>query len=403
MRSLLALLLMLYAMPSVAADIYSSEGLARERPSVEYGSIRSRAWLPWKVCSLFDEGTDKKFRCSILLALGRKARGRSDFFNLQEQEFVPPYVIASYFKDQFPECGRCGARSFKSVSIGWAPLGKVANGVTLLRQWQELADAATGLECRAGECRRIVRVAGNARVGLAACDSLQVASFIGPPSNCEVIAVREGKSWWLRVYTGSTWGRCRSTVDCNTGNYVASVSLPSGGNNLSREDVLKRLGEEFQARWQMSTQLFPGINPYAVKAISGRRRSKFWGSSVREEVSVTVLVSDPYFLEDISATSHAGSPFEKTSENAGNVVPKLAVPRSAVIARRGDIDITFEAMVNDYNKDADEYWHSPSKQQMEALERALNSTLRHVLDGACRSLKLNFILVDTTTFRCVVP
>jgi len=121
--------------------------------------------------------------CSVLCAVGSHGI-----------EFLPPYPAAI-------EPNLTAARRIlPMLRFSWAPEASVDQGSFILAFVLSSAELTKALQCYNRQCTVAVNVLEGAdRQTLAVCKAFRIGKQFGPPNQCELVAVRNGPEWWIKV------------------------------------------------------------------------------------------------------------------------------------------------------------------------------------------------------------
>jgi hypothetical protein len=162
---------------SLGERIMSGQSLPELRMSLQERENRKAALVnpnPWPCFAQ---------SCSVLCAVGR-----------HDIEFLPPYPAAV-------EPNLTGARKILPIlGFSWAPEASVDQGRFVLALLMQSAELNQTLECRNGQCTVAVHaIEGPDRQAVAVCKASMLDKQLGPPNQCEAVAVRNGPEWWIKI------------------------------------------------------------------------------------------------------------------------------------------------------------------------------------------------------------
>jgi hypothetical protein len=108
-------------------------------------------------------------------------------------EFLQPFPFP------FDSAGRDVPRLVNGMRTTWAPEASVDQGKSVLKPILRSAKLRQPMSCDYEDCRIAVSVHGPNTQTLAICSALSLGKQLGPPKDCEVVAVRNRQQWWMEV------------------------------------------------------------------------------------------------------------------------------------------------------------------------------------------------------------
>lgn len=202
--------------------------------------------------------------CSVLCTAGRYGI-----------EFLPPYPAAI-------EPNLTAARKvLPMLGFSWAPQASVDQGRFILAFILRSAELNQAFGCHNGQCTVAVNaLEGPNRQALAVCKVLRLGKQLGPPNQCEVVAVRNGSDWWIKVidfvyrfpyensmaamHTLKVQGLPRSSILASIDKALSGMPLVMPDRSIKSDRVMalapKRFSHVISGGWFEWAQVLVGLN-----------------------------------------------------------------------------------------------------------------------------------------------
>ncbi len=267
--------------------------------------------------------------------------------------FLPPFPVVLPHK-------------MPSAVFSWAPLKDTFGGGTATAEWKSIADVGEPFDCEDEKCRAIVRVFSRNRGGredaLASCELAFVGEILGPPRDCEVVAIIGRMDTWVKVVAGYSGAFTSDAVSATSSAVVVSAQpsgmIVPGPPALNLSAVIAQAEKALRsAPLALRTHVLPNS---VVGAAQPRRSSVLRGwfewVDVRVDVQDAVREQKPAF--ELTATVHM--------------------------------------YVNKQNTPSPKDWRMPDEQLYLAYREAVHANLRAALGSLCR----NPLWRDSYTMEC---
>jgi hypothetical protein len=208
--------------------------------------------------------------CSVLCAAGRN-----------DIEFLPPYPAAV-------EPNLTAARRILPIlGFSWAPETSVDQGRFILALLMQSAELNQALECHNGQCTVAVHtIEGPNRQAVAVCKASTSDKQLGPPNQCEAVAVRNGPEWWIKIVDF-----VEQPPYENKRKRISQLEV----SGLSRPSILARIGDALSD----SPLVMPdrSVQDDRVVALAPRRFSRVISGGWFEWAQVSVKLDEEFRVE----------------------------------------------------------------------------------------------------------
>jgi hypothetical protein len=215
-------------------------------------------------------------------------------------------------------------------NFSWAPKASVFEGDKALAPILKSIQSRESIACWLDQCKVGVKATQGDEQRLAICDARDVNGTLGPPTDCEVIAVQKGAEWWMKVIDRS--------IPLGFPKMASVYKVDVEG--LPRPAILAVIDRALaDAPLSLSNRT---VKDEQIMADSPKRHSKVLAGGWFEWPQVMVEIDSGFHVE-----------------------------------------VSLDLLVNKQNTSDPADWHMPTDQQEEQYRSAIESTVAKALGNIC--------------------